>query len=208
MTNILHIDCSPRGDRSHSRTLANEFIGAWQNTYPTHKITYRDLGHQVIPPVTETWIAGAFSPPETHTPELTEALALSEAAIEEFIGVDRYVFSVPMYNFGIPANFKAYIDQICRSNRTFLVKSDGNYEGLAKNKKMLVVTARGGSFPQGTPAAQYDFQEPYIRTIFGFMGVTDITFVHAENLAQKGDAREQSLTGARNALQALVTDWN
>jgi FMN-dependent NADH-azoreductase len=208
MTRILHIDCSPRGDRSHSRTLANGFIGDWKNAYPSDTVIYRDLGHQVIPPVTEAWIAGAFSPPETHTPELKEALTLSEEAIEEFLGVDRYVFSVPMFNFGIPANFKAYIDQICRNKKTFLAKPDGSYEGLVAGKKMLVITARGGSFPKGTPAAQYDFQEPYIRAVFGLMGIIDINFVHAENLAQKGEVREESLGKARNELQGLVAGWS
>jgi FMN-dependent NADH-azoreductase len=208
MTKILHIDTSPRGERSHSRTLTSNFVANWKNSYLNSTITYRDIGHQVIPPVSETWIAAAFSPPDTHTPELTAALQLSNELIDEFLASDRYVFSVPMYNFGIPANFKAYIDQICRVGRTFVVNQQGGYDGLAKDKKMLVITARGGSFPPGTPAANFDFQEPYIRTIFGLMGVTDITFVHVENLAMKGDSREQSLQEAKAKLTQLITDWN
>jgi FMN-dependent NADH-azoreductase len=208
MTKILHIDTSPRGERSHSRTLTNDFVANWKNSHLDSTITYRDIGHQIIPPVSETWIAAAFSPPDTHTPELTAALELSNELIDELVECDRYIFSVPMYNFGIPANFKAYIDQVCRVWRTFAVNQQGGYDGLLTGKKMLVITARGGSFPAGTPAANYDFQEPYIRTVFGLMGVTDINFVNAENLAMKGDVREQSLQKTKEKLTQLITNWN
>ncbi|PAX55200.1 FMN-dependent NADH-azoreductase [Brunnivagina elsteri] len=208
MNQILHIDTSPRGERSHSRTLASDFVANWKNSYLDSTITYRDIGHQIIPPVSETWIAAAFSPPNTHTPELTAALQLSNELIDELQKCDRYIFSVPMYNFSIPANFKAYIDQVCRVGRTFAVNQKGGYEGLLTGKKMLVITARGGSFPAGTPAANFDFQEPYIRTVFGLMGVTDINFVNAENLAMKGDMREQSLQSAKAKLTALITEWD
>ncbi len=208
MVMILHIDTSPRGERSHSRNLTSEFVANWKNSHLDSTITYRDIGHQIIPPVSETWIAGAFSPPNTHTPELTAALQLSNELIDELVECDRYIFSVPMYNFGIPANFKAYIDQVCRVGSTFVVNQQGGYDGLLTGKKMLVITARGGSFPAGTPAANYDFQEPYIRTVFGLMGVTDITFINAENLAMKGDVREQSLQQAKEKLTQLITDWN
>jgi FMN-dependent NADH-azoreductase len=208
MTKILHIDTSPRGERSHSRTLTSNFVANWKNSYLNSTIIYRDIGHQIIPPVSETWIAAAFSPPDTHAPELTAALQLSNELIDELLDCDRYIFSVPMYNFGIPANFKAYIDQVCRVGRTFAVNQQGGYQGLLTGKKMLVITARGGSFPAGTPAANFDFQEPYIQTLFGLMGVTDINFVHAENLAIKGNMREQSLQLAKTKLAALIAEWN
>jgi FMN-dependent NADH-azoreductase len=208
MRKILHIDTSPRGERSHSRTLTSDFVANWKNSHLDSTITYRDIGHQIIPPVSETWIAGAFSPPNTHTPELTAALQLSNELIDELVECDRYIFSVPMYNFGIPANFKAYIDQVCRVGCTFVVNQQGGYDGLLTGKKMLVITARGGSFPAGTPAANFDFQEPYIRTVFGLMGVTDITFINAENLAMKGEVREQSLQQAKEKLTQLITYWN
>jgi FMN-dependent NADH-azoreductase len=208
MVKVLHIDTSPRGERSHSRNLASEFVANWKNSHLDSTIIYRDIGHQIIPPVSETWIAAAFSPPNTHTPELTAALQLSNELIDELVECKHYIFSVPMYNFGIPANFKAYIDQVCRVGCTFAVNQQGGYDGLLTGKKMLVITARGGSFPAGTPAANYDFQEPYIRTVFGLMGVTDINFVNAENLAMKGDMREQSLESAKTKLTQLITDWN
>ncbi|MDZ8228134.1 MULTISPECIES: FMN-dependent NADH-azoreductase [unclassified Nostoc] len=205
MVNILHIDSSPRGERSHSRELSKEFVSAWKAAHPQDAIAYRDIGHHTIPHVDEAWIAAAFSPPETHTPELTEALRISDELIDEFLAADRYVFGVPMYNFNIPSTFKAYIDQIVRANRTFAVDAQG-LRGLVEGKKAVIITARGGDFSATSPAVAYDFQEPYLRAIFGFIGITDIQFINANSL-NEGDARTQSLSEARAAIQNLIAQW-
>jgi FMN-dependent NADH-azoreductase len=203
MTNILHVDTSPRGERSISRSLTKEFVSTWLQAHPGDTVTYRDIGHSPIPHVDEAWIAGAFSPPDQRTPALEAALKISDELIDELVAADIYVFGAPMYNFGISSVFKAYVDQVARVGRTFTISQNG-FEGLLKNKKALVITARGGSFAQGTPLAQYDFQEPYLRTLFGFLGVTDVSFIHAENLS--GDeTREKSLIAAREAIEKLVT---
>ena len=207
MTKILHLDASPRSERSHSRRLANQFIRSWQKTHADDVIIYRDLGHQTLPYVTESWVAAAFTPPEKHTPELTKELKLSELLIEELKACDRYVFSIPMYNFSIPAIFKSYIDQITRVNRTFKIGEQGQPIGLIQDKKMLIITARGGSYQPGTPTADYDFQEPYLRTIFAFMGITDISFIHAENINMGAEARADSLADAEAALEKMVVSW-
>ncbi|MFN6483663.1 MULTISPECIES: FMN-dependent NADH-azoreductase [unclassified Nostoc] len=205
MVNILHIDSSPRGERSHSRELSKEFVSAWKAAHPEDAIDYRDLGHHPVPHVNEAWIAAAFSPPETHTPELTEALRISNELVDEFLAADRYVFGVPMYNFNIPSTFKAYIDQIVRINRTVALEAQG-FRGLVQGKKAVIITARGGDFSPTSPAAPYDFQEPYLRTIFGFIGITDIQFINANSL-NEGDARTQSLSEARAAIQNLIAQW-
>lgn len=207
MTHILHLDASPRSERSHSRKLANQFVSSWQKAHVNDAILYRDLGHQALPYVNEKWVAAAFTPPEKHTLELTEELKLSEQLIKEFKACDRYVFSIPMYNFSVPAIFKSYIDQIVRVNRTFQVNDRGEPSGLIHNKKMLIITARGGSYQPGTITAAYDFQEPYLRTIFGFIGITDISFIHAENLNMGAEDRVQSLEKARIALEKMVVSW-
>jgi FMN-dependent NADH-azoreductase len=206
MAHILHLDASSRGQRSHSRRLTQEFITSWKTAYPQDTVAYRDLGHNPVPIVDEPWIAAAFSQPETHTPELKAAIALSEALIDEFMLADRYVMGIPMYNFSIPAGFKAYIDQILRVGRTFAVSETG-YQGLATGKKMLIITSRGGSYPAGTPMAQFDLQEPYLRTAFGLIGVTDITFIHADNLNSGDEARQRSLAQAQSAIQQAVASW-
>ena len=206
MAHILHIDVSPRAERSISRTLTKALITAWKDAHPDDTVTYRDLGHYPVPVVDEPWIAAAYTPPEFATPELAVGIKTSEELVDEFLAADLYVFGVPMYNLSVPASFKAYIDQIVRVRRTFTVNEFG-YEGLVKNRKMLIVTARGGSYQPGTPTAQYDFQEPYLRAIFGYIGIADLTFIHADNLAAGDEARQQSLSAARAALEKVVADW-
>ena len=208
MANLLHIDSSPRGERSISRQLTHNFVTAWQQKTPDLKITYRDLGHQIIPPVDEPWIAAAFAPPEASSPEIKSALEISNELIDELLAADYYVFGIPMYNFSVPSNFKAYIDQVVRVRRTFIVNEQGGYEGLVNNKKMLVITARGGAYSAGTPTEQYDFQEPYLRAIFGMIGITDITFIHAENLSGGAQVRQQSLDNAHAAFDRTIVSWS
>ena len=206
MGNILHIDSSPRAERSHSRELSKEFVNGWKTAHPEDAIAYRDLGHYPVPHVDEPWIAAAFSPPETHTPELTEAIRISDELVDEFLAADRYVFGVPMYNFNVPSTFKAYIDQIVRINRTVALNDQG-FRGLVEGKKAVIITASGGDYSATSPAAAYNFQEPYLRAIFGFIGVTDIQFINAHSLNKGDDASTQSLSEARAAIQDAIAQW-
>lgn len=207
MANILHIDTSPRGERSISRSLSYEFVTSWKDTHPGDTVTYRDLGHNPVPHVDESWIAAAFTPPDTRTPELAEAIKVSDDLVDEFLAADRYVFGVPMYNFNVPSTFKAYIDQIVRVGRTFAFENNA-YKGLVdSSKKVLIITARGSAFTSGTPFAAYDYQEPFLRAIFGLLGLTDVTFIHAENLNSGDDARQESLAGAKDAIAQAVANW-
>lgn len=206
MAHILHIDSSPRGERSHSRTLSKEFVSAWKSAHPDDTVTYRDLGHHPVPYVDEDWIAAVFGPPETHTPEMKAALKVSDDLVDEFLAADRYVIGTPMYNLNIPPALKAYIDQIVRVGRTFSVGEQG-YKGLVEGKKLLVLTARGSDFRPSSPIAAYDFQEPYLRAIFGFIGVTDVQFINANALNQGDDLRQQILAEAQSAIEAAVASW-
>jgi FMN-dependent NADH-azoreductase len=202
MAHILHLDSSPRGERSISRTLTKQFVNVWKQLHPGDAITYRDLGCNPAPPIDEAWIAAAFSPPEQLTPALKAALMTSDELIEELLTANLYVFGIPMYNYSVPASFKAYIDQVVRVRRTFMVGADG-YEGLLKNKKALVITTRGGSYA-GEPL---DFQEPYLRAVFDFIGITDVTFIHAENLAMGADERQFSIAAAHKSIHQVIAAW-
>lgn len=202
MTHILHLDSSPRGDRSLSRALTKQFIHLWKQTHPNAIITYRDLGHHPVSPIDEAWIAAAFSPSNELTPSLEAALMISDELIDELLAADLLIFGIPMYNYSVPANFKAYIDQIVRVNRTFSIGSDG-YEGLVHGKKALVITTRGGSYAN-TPL---DFQEPYLRAVFDFIGITDITFIHAENLSMGAEERQFAIAAAHQAIQQTIDAW-
>ncbi|HEX4140656.1 MAG TPA: FMN-dependent NADH-azoreductase [Candidatus Methylacidiphilales bacterium] len=206
MSTILVVTASPRGDRSVSRSLTTAFIDLWRQRHPGDRILLRDVGHHPVPHVTEAWMVGAFAPMDAQTPESKEAIAVSDSLVEEFLSADRYVFGVPMHNFNVPSTFKAYIDQIVRPGKTFGVGPRG-YEGLVTGRKGLFITASGGAYTPGSAAAALNFQEPYLRTIFGFIGLTDLQFVTADNLNQGADAARQSKERAENALRELAAAW-
>jgi FMN-dependent NADH-azoreductase len=206
MSKILVITASPRGERSVSRTLTNQFAQLWAQHHPQDTILLRDIGHHPVPHVTEPWVVGAFAPPEAQTPESKAAIAVSDQLVEEFLAADRYVVGVPMYNLNIPSTLKAYIDQIVRAGKTFALGPAG-YEGLVKDKKALFITSSGGSFPPGTPAGAYNFQEPYLRTIFGFMGVTDVHFITADSMNQGDDVAQLSRQRSENAVREFAAIW-
>ncbi|MGD1932800.1 MAG: FMN-dependent NADH-azoreductase [Leptolyngbyaceae cyanobacterium] len=203
MSHVLHLDSSPRGSRSISRALTQEFVSNWVKHHPQDTVTYRDVGKRPVPPVNESWVAAAFNKSEVLPVELADVLQISDELIDEVVNADRYVFGIPMYNFSVPANFKAYIDQVVRINRTFTP----TWEGLLKRKKMLIISTRGSSYAAGTDLVNYDFQEPYLRTVFGFIGVRDITFIYAENLNEGEEARRRSLAQARDLIQQMITTW-
>lgn len=202
MISILQVDSSPRSDRSISRKLTKQFVQTWQSYDPEGVVTYRDVGRFSIPPIDEDWIAAAFTPPEQLTSNVKTALTISDQLIDELLAADFLVFGIPMYNYSVPANFKAYIDQIVRVRRTFTVDSDG-YKGLVNGKKAVVITTRGGSYAGGP----LDFQEPYLRAVFEFIGITDIAFIHAENLAMGAEERQSAITSAYVAIEQVIASW-
>lgn len=207
MTSILHIDTSPRGERSHSRQLTREFVEAWKKTHPNDVITYRDLGRNPVPHVDESWIAAAFTPPEQRTPELWHSIRMNDQLIDEFLAADLYVLGVPMYNFSIPSTLKAYIDQIIRPGRTFAFEpnSENPYQPLVSGKKMMIITSRGGSgFGRGEPNENRNYQDPYLKAIFGFIGITDISFIHLENVELGEISLAESITKARTQIASFI----
>lgn len=208
MAHLLHIDASPRGERSHSRRMTREFVELWKQHHPNDAIAYRDLGRNPIPHIDEDWIAAAFSPPEQHTPQLRDAIRLSDQLVDEFLAADIYVIGVPMYNFSVPSGFKAYIDQIVRIGRTVDIESSdvGNvYKPLVLGKKMFIIEARGASgFQPGGRYGTMNHHDPYLVTIFGFIGITDITFVHVENDDSGGQKLTESIANARHRITELV----
>lgn len=206
MATILHLDSSPRGDRSKSRQLTGEFITKWKVLHPEDTIVYRDLRESPIPHVIEEWIAADFTPPEARTSQMVDVLQFSDQLMDEFLAADRCIFSVPMYNFSIPSGFKAYIDNIVRIGRTFAV-TDGEFKGLVEGKKILFITARGGEYGAGSPFEGWDAQEPSLRFAFQFIGVTDIQFIHANGLDLGDEKRQQGLNEARMEIQELVVKW-
>jgi FMN-dependent NADH-azoreductase len=202
MVSILQVDSSPRGDRSISRGLTKQFVQTWKQRYPDGHVTYRDVGRYPTPPIDEAWIAAAFTSPDQLNSDLETALSISNELIDELLAADFLVFGVPMYNYSVPANFKAYIDQVVRVRRTFAIDSDG-YRGLINGKKAVVITTRGGSYAGGS----LDFQEPYLRAVFEFVGITDLAFIHAENLAMGAEERQSAIDSAHIAIHQVIASW-
>jgi len=198
---LLHIDASPRSDRSISRQLTREFAAAWKEANPDGQIIYRDLGHDPVPLVTETFIAAVYTQSEARSPELRAALSASDQLISELQTATDYVFGVPMYNFSVPAGFKAYIDQIVVPGRTYAYTADGSGSriGLLKGKKATVIMSRGWSYRNGSPLSSCNLQESWIRMILGFVGVTELEFVAAEGIADL----ERGKVGRNEYLQSI-----
>lgn len=206
MGNILHLDSSPRGNRSRSRQLSKKFVTKWLALHPQDTVVYRDLRTFPIPHITEEWIAADYTPLPEQTAKMSQILQLSNNLVDEFLAADRCVFAVPMYNFSIPSGFKAYIDQIVRVGRTFAIK-DGEFEGLVKDKKIIFITARGDLYGKGSTHQGWDAQEPSLRYAFQFIGVTDIKFIHAEGLDLGSQSREQGLIAAQSEIEKVVDIW-
>jgi FMN-dependent NADH-azoreductase len=177
-----------------------------EQAHPSDTVTYR--GHNPIPHVDESWIVAAFTPPDQHTPQLQGAIRLSNQLVEELLTADIYVIGVPMYNFSVPSVFKAYIDQIVRVGRTVAFEPDDSanvFKPLVLGKRMFVIEARGDSgFQTGGRYEKMNYHDPYLVTVFGFMGITDITFVHVENDEYGGTKLAESIANARTKINQLA----
>jgi FMN-dependent NADH-azoreductase len=170
---------------SVSRQVTAQFASRWQEKHPAGQIIYRDLYAHNVPLVDLSWIQAAFVAEDQRTVEQKAALSFSETAINELMEADSYVFGVPMFNFSVPAVFKAYVDQIVRVNRTFQTSGHGP-KGLLQGKTATFAISSSGSYSAESPMAQYDFLTPYLRTIFGFLGVTEVRFIQADGLSALG----------------------
>ena len=175
MPTLLAIEVSPRHEFSTSRKLTALFIERWKAAYPSSAVVVRDLMKTPPPFVDLAWIGGAFTPREQHSPESAAAIKVSDDFVAELKAADHIVIGTPMFNFSIPAVLKAYIDQIVRVGVTV----SANNVGLLTGKKATVIIASGGIYDKGTAMASFNFVEPYLRTVLGFLGVTDTTFLAA-----------------------------
>jgi FMN-dependent NADH-azoreductase len=182
MPTLLHIDSSPLGDASVSRQLSKEFVQNWKEANPSGKIITRDLNATSLKPVTGEWVGAAYTPEDARTSAQRELLAPSDILVAELQAADEYVFGVPMHNFGIPSVLKLWIDLIARAGKTFSY-ANGAPQGLLGGKKATFLVASGGTYDADTAMASYNFVEPYLGTVFGFLGVTDIRFIHAGGAA-------------------------
>jgi len=176
MSTLLHLNSSPLYGRSVSRELTSAFVAQWKASHPDGKVIDRDLNATAISPITEEWVGAVYTPESARTPEQKKLLALSDTLIAELEQADEYVIGVPMHNFGVSSVLKLWIDQICRVGKTFSY-ADGRPKGLIIGKKATFIVATGGIYDAQTQMASFNFVEPYLRSLFGFLGLTDATFL-------------------------------
>jgi len=177
MATLLYISVSPRGNYSISRQLGDAAVSSWKAKNPGGRVIERDLAKTPLTFVDLDWIQGAFSPPEHHTESHKRALALSDELVAELLEADEIILAAPMYNFAIPAALKAWIDHVVRAGKTFRYNASGRPEGLVADKKVLAIIASGGSYREGSGMTALDHEAPYLRFIFGYMGIHDVRFV-------------------------------
>src|ERR1041384_1958656 len=194
MNNILLIESSPRGSDSYSHQAARSIVNELHTRHPGSGIVVRDLGQNPPPHVGLAFIAGMYAAPEQRTPDQARSLALSDALIDELFAADTIVVAVSMHNFGVPSTLKAWIDHISRAGRTFSYGANGP-QGLLKGKHAILVLASGGVYSNGQMKAS-DFTEPYLRAVFGFIGVTNVDVVRVEGVAMSSIGPEKALAEA------------
>ncbi|MEM5310409.1 NAD(P)H-dependent oxidoreductase [Paraburkholderia sp. JHI869] len=198
MTTILQINSAARSQGAQSTLLVNELTEKLQQSNPGAQVVTRNLQAEPLPHLDDAILGAFFTPAEQRTPEQQAIAARSEALIAELQAADVIVIGAPMYNFGISSQLKTYFDFIARAGITFRYTANGP-EGLVTGKKVYVVTARGGKY-HGTP---HDSQTPYLTSFLGFLGMTDVSFIHAEGLAMGPDAASAALASARQAIAAV-----
>ena len=196
---ILQINSSARAENSHSTRLANSLVERLLASQPQAALTVRDLGRTPHPMLDEAALQALFTPAEQRTPQQAARVALDDALIAEIQSAEVVVLCVPMYNFGVPAQLKNWIDAISRVQVTFRYTANGP-EGLLTGKNVYVALTRGGLY-RNTPN---DSQTPYLKTVFGFLGMTDVRFVYAEGLALGPDAEQNALASALAQIEQAV----
>jgi len=197
--NILQVNSSARREGSQSSQLASAIVEGFRAINPGTRVTVRDLAHTPHPELDDAALRALFSPADQHTPEQAARVAQDDVLIAEIQAADVVVLGVPMYNFGVPAQLKNWIDAVTRAKVTFQYTANGP-EGLLKGKKVYVALTRGGRY-RNTPA---DTQVPYLRTVLGFLGMTHVQFVYAEGLAMGADAANEALASAHQQIDEAL----
>ena len=187
---LLHLDSSILGQHSASRELGAAVVARWQRDVPGLEVAYRDLAANSLPHLSGASLAQA---------DAAEAAAAT-AVMDEFLAADVIVIGAPMYNFGIPSQLKAWIDRVAVAGKTFRYTAEGP-QGLAGGKQVIVAATYGGMHPADSGR---NFVEPYLRQVFGFLGIDDIEFVSAEGLSISPEHRANALDAAQQRIERAV----
>jgi FMN-dependent NADH-azoreductase len=191
---LLHIDSSPLGGNSVSRALTLSTVAQWKAAHPGTTVEHLDLAVDAPSHLNMDSLGFRLGPDAEGLSDVQKREnAISEQLVSQFLAADVVVLGAPMYNFSVPSQLKAWIDRIAQAGRTFRYTATGP-EGLAKGKTVIVASTRGGAYAGA--GAGMDHQESYLKTVFGFLGVTDVRFVRAEGLAMGDEAKAKALAAA------------
>jgi len=205
---LLHVDSSPKGNWSNSRTLSRKFIDLLHAGLPDLTVDYLDLDASPPGHVTRDFAIATYTPEEDRTPAMKETLAPSDAICARLLAADLLVFAMPMYNFSMPSNFKAFVDMIVRTHITYKISPEGEYVGQLGDKKVAFITSRGVDLRPGTPWASMDALTPALTAPFRFLGVTNLQFVDAQPMQFADvEARTKGLLRANQEIAALAAEW-
>jgi FMN-dependent NADH-azoreductase len=200
---LLHIDSSISGEASASRQLSSEIVRALTEATPGVEVIRRDLHANPLPHL-DNALLPAIRPDPASDPATRPTDEKGAAALDEFLSADIVVIGTPMYNFTVPTQLKAWIDRIAIAGKTFSY-SEAGPKGLAGGKKVIIASSRGGLYAPGMPFAANDFQEPYLRAIFRFLGIEDIEVVRAEGIAYGPEQREAAIKAALASINPVVS---
>lgn len=207
MKKLLHIIATPRGNDSRTLKVSHVFLEEIRKKYSGCQIDELNVFTENLPELTIKTINGKYVllSGKDLSGELKRAWRDIESYINEFLSADGYLITTPMWNFNLPYRLKQYIDIIIQPKYLFRYAEKGP-EGLVKNKKMVIITSRGGDY--SGEAKSYDFQESYLRTIFGFVGITDITFINAQPMDALGlEVQKQKLEEAKILTRKIAKDF-
>jgi FMN-dependent NADH-azoreductase len=191
--NILHIVSSSRGDSSYSNRVAANVVDELVSRNPSATVTVRNVATDPLPHIDDDFVAATRSPNGPQTERQHAALAQSDALVDELFAADVVVIGAPMINFTIPSTLKVWIDNVARAGRTFSY-SEAGPKGLVIGKRVIIVGARGGVYSEA--AKPFDFQIPYLKSVLGFLGMTDIEVLEVDGTAYGPEAAEKAVTAA------------
>jgi FMN-dependent NADH-azoreductase len=204
MSTTLLVTSSPRGAASHSTHIATELAARLQEAKPASRLVVRDLAASPLPYIDPDYYTGIYTPAEARTPRQAEVVGVSDEVLDQVLDADTIILATGLINFNISSTLKSWIDHVARAGRSFSYGENGP-KGLVTGKKVYIVLASGGIYSEGA-AVQMDHAVPYLRSVLGFLGMTDVEVIRVEGVGMGADATAAALGKATARIDALVAE--
>jgi FMN-dependent NADH-azoreductase len=209
MSHLLYIKASPRSDRSYAIAVADAFLDAYERSHPDDQVTSLDVFYDDLPAFDFEAVSAKYRilQSKPHDEQDKKVWDRVVGVIRDFQAADKYLVATPMWNFSIPYRLKQYVDILVQPGLTFAARPDGSYEGLVRDKPMMLVCAQGGSYLSGMAAQTYDFQRRYLELIFGFIGFENIQSIIVDSTLMGPEAAARSKAAAIDKARELAEDF-